>query len=219
MEINFSQVLTLFCALVLSLSFHEWAHAFTSNLRGDDTAKNLGRMTLNPIVHMDMVGTVILPLVGAVTGLPVIGWAKPVPVDVSKLRGRRFSQFLVASAGPLANLVLSFAAVVVLLLINPLTEASDKTSFFYPLLNLLQALVVINAFLAFFNLIPLPPLDGGAVLSQLLPVKWADKFERTVAPVGGFILLMMIISGGLWWLPKLAYGYIGICKGLLAAIL
>jgi Zn-dependent protease len=217
---DFIHIITVLLAFLLSLSFHEWAHAAVALVNGDDTAKRLGRLTLNPVAHIDVVGTILLPLGAAVAGLPFIGWAKPVPVEVQRLRSRRRGTLFVAAAGPAANLFLAFVCILLLSVYSRFfKDVLDATHFLFPLVKLIDTMVIVNAFLAFFNLIPLPPLDGGIVLSQLLPKRMGEAYQRTIAPMGFILLIMIMISGGLWWLPKLAYSYLAICQTVVSMFL
>lgn len=211
--------ITYFLALILSLSIHEWAHAFMAKLEGDDTAEKLGRLSLNPIVHMDMIGTIALPMLSAFTGLPLIGWAKPVPVNPANFRHSKFGDGFVASAGPISNLILSALSVLLLALYSAYFEGLvPEGSFFYPIINLLKALALINAILAFFNLIPLPPLDGGAVISSIIPKKLGDLYQTYVSPYGIFILFMLIYSNRIGWVYELAMGFLGLVQGIILPV-
>ena len=147
-----------FAATLVSLTFHEAAHAAVAWLKGDRTAHAAGRLTLNPLAHVDPVGTVLLPLIGAFSNLPIIGWAKPVPVDLRNLKNPRWDHLQIAAAGPLSNLLLSVVSLGALV-------ASGPT----PVSPILLAMVWVNAFLGVFNLLPFPPLDGGTVAATLLP--------------------------------------------------
>lgn len=204
-----ARLLNYTLAMVLSLSFHEAAHAFIAHIRGDSTARDAGRMTINPLPHIDWLGTLILPIVGALTRLPIIGWAKPVPVNPRNFRYPRLDNMLVAAAGPVANLLLSTSAIIAVYFYGIYGQAMiAKDSFFYPLAELSEALIWVNVYLAVFNLIPIPPLDGATVFGILLPPRIADKYYETVAPYGTFLLIAMIASGGLRWLPRLAQGFV-----------
>jgi Zn-dependent protease len=175
--------------VLLSLTIHEAAHAWTADRLGDPTARLLGRVSLNPIVHIDPIGTILLPVVAAYSGLPIIGWAKPVPVNISRLKHGSRDFVIVAAAGPLSNLAQAVVAAIVLRILLP--GGSDVGV----LLTVLERIVFINLLLAFFNLVPIPPLDGGNVLAGLLPYRAAAVF------VGlrqyGFILLYVLMLTGI----------------------
>ncbi len=162
-------ILPAFVILIVSLSVHEAAHAWTADRLGDPTARLLGRLTLNPIKHVDLIGTIVFPLVAMVSGLPLIGWAKPVPVNGHNLRHPRRDFAVVALAGPVSNLVLAvgFAAVVSV-------AATDAGG---PVGKFLVRAVIVNVLLAVFNLIPVPPLDGGNVLAGLVPESFAQALD------------------------------------------
>ena len=178
-----------FSIVLVSLTIHEAAHAWTADRLGDPTARLLGRVSLNPIVHIDPIGTILLPLVAALSGLPIIGWAKPVPVNISRLRHHRRDFMIVAAAGPISNLIQAvIAAIVVQLVIG---NAPDSEL----LLAILVAAVRINLLLAFFNLVPIPPLDGGNVLAGLLPESAAALLDGLRQY--GFILLYVLMLTGI----------------------
>jgi Zn-dependent protease len=179
-----------FLIVLMSLTVHEAAHALTADRLGDPTARMLGRVSLNPIVHMDPIGTLLLPLIAAASNLPIIGWAKPVPVNISRLRGGRQGFVLVAAAGPLSNIALAVLAAIIARL---LPAPTDFSSLLAPT-NILYATATINLFLAMFNLIPVPPLDGGNVLAGLLPRNAAAAFDR-LRPFGFVILYALMFTG------------------------
>ena len=197
-------------ALVLSLGVHEYAHARAALVQGDTTAKDQGRLTLNPIAHIDLVGTVVLPLVLLFSSGMMFGWAKPVPVDPRRLRNQRYGYMMVAAAGPAANLVLCFLAA----LVPPLwfSLSGDVPRGDHMLLELCRPLMLINALLAVFNMLPVHPLDGGAVFAALLPDVLREKYERFVAPYGMFILLALMLGGGLHWVSGVAFGTIHVVQ-------
>ena len=170
---------------------HEAAHAWTADKLGDPTARMLGRVSLNPLVHIDWIGTVLLPIIAAVSGLPLIGWAKPVPVRTSNFAEPRRDFMLVAAAGPISNLLQAFAAAAVLrVLANVLTDGHGPGVLAYGLAIAIQ----INLLLAFFNLIPVPPLDGGNVLLGLLPPRLAVSFDQ-LRQFGFVILYALMFTG------------------------
>jgi Zn-dependent protease len=183
-------VLLQFVVLVLSLSFHEAAHAWTAHRLGDPTAQMLGRLTLNPLKHIDPIGTVVFPLVAMFSGIPLIGWAKPVPVSMRYLRQPRRDFAIVAAAGPASNLVLAAGAALLYRLI-PAEAASERL---IAAGGVIEFVVVINALLAVFNMIPVPPLDGGNVLMGLVPERAAHAIGW-LRPYGFIILYLLMFSG------------------------
>ncbi len=194
-DINVAQLFIAFSVLLFSLTIHESAHAWTADRLGDPTARNLGRVSINPLVHADPIGTVLFPLISMVSGFPLIGWAKPVPVVVSRLRHQRRSFMLVAAAGPASNLVLAFLAAAILALIPVAPVVLGEPNVSAPVATLLNRAVQINLLLAVFNMLPVPPLDGGNVLSGLLPRGLAGGFDR-LRPYGIFVLYALLFTGG-----------------------
>lgn len=176
--------------VLLSLTVHEAAHAWTADRLGDPTARLLGRVSLNPIVHIDPIGTILLPLIAVYSGFPIIGWAKPVPVNISRLRHHRRDFMIVAAAGPLSNLAQAVVAAVVFRTLVDATGYSASPA----LANTLLAVMQINVLLAFFNLIPIPPLDGGNVLAGLLPESGAAVLD-SVRPFGFILLYALMLTG------------------------
>lgn len=181
--------------LVASLSVHEAAHAWAADRLGDPTARHQGRLTLNPSAHVDPIGTLVFPLVAIVTGLPLIGWARPVPVDLGRLRSPRRDFALVAAAGPASNLLLAVAAAAVLALLPDVApgDIAGRAMLSAPR-QWFRVAVILNVLLAVFNLLPVPPLDGGNVLIGLLPAAGARLVER-VRPYGVLILYAVMLSG------------------------
>ena len=184
-NIDFVQLLIWLLILIGSLTVHEAAHAWAADRLGDPTARNLGRLSLNPAVHIDPIGTLLFPLIAILTNLPLIGWAKPVPVSMAALRPHYRQKFMViAAAGPASNIVLAVLAAILLQVVagsSPMSAA-------------LQTALVSNIFLAVFNMIPVPPLDGGNVLAGLLRGPLADTFDR-LRPYGFLILYGLMLSG------------------------
>ena len=204
-DINVAQVIIVFVILVFSLTIHELAHAWTADRLGDPTARLLGRVSLNPLVHADLIGTVVFPLMALVSGVPLIGWAKPVPVNIRLLRRQRRDYVLVAAAGPASNLVLAFAAATVMSLVA--RDAVDGPILPVVLTSVLAGAVQINLLLAVFNMIPIPPLDGGNVLSGLLPRDLAAGFDR-IRPYGFLILYALVLTDGYRYLVVPPYNFL-----------
>jgi Zn-dependent protease len=189
------EILLRFAVLVVSLTFHEAAHAWTANRLGDPTAKLLGRLTLNPLAHIDWIGTVLFPIVAMYSNLPLIGWAKPVPVNGANLQSPRRDFAIVAAAGPISNLILATGFAIVRMVV--VGTASTASEFVYILTVFLFIGVTTNVLLALFNMIPVPPLDGGNVAMGLLPAPLARVFAQ-VRPWGFLILYALMLSGILW---------------------
>ena len=182
-----SSILIGFAIVIVALTIHEAAHAWTADRLGDPTARLLGRVSLNPLVHIDPIGTILLPLLAIFSGLPILGWAKPVPVNISRLRHHRRDFMIVAAAGPISNLLQAFViAGVFRTLYDP--SASDL------LPAILKDAVTTNLVLAFFNLIPIPPLDGGNVLAGLVPESAARVLDQ-VRQFGFIALYALMLSG------------------------
>jgi len=188
--INFAEILAFMVILVGSLSVHEAAHAWAADRLGDPTARTLGRLSLNPAVHVDPIGTVFFPLLAAMTNLPLIGWARPVPVDRRYLRAPRRDFALIAAAGPVSNLVLAALGSGAVLALGGLGAVLEAGM----LGETLVQWVVLNVLLALFNMIPVPPLDGGNVLMGLLPSGAADALER-LRPYGFLVIYALMLSG------------------------
>ena len=195
LDINVAQIFISFIVLLFSLTVHEMAHAWTADRLGDPTARLLGRVSLNPLVHADPVGTVLFPLIAMITGAPLIGWAKPVPVNVRQLRHHRRDYVLVAAAGPASNLAMAVTAgcLLAVLPISPQTLNAANVS--APLATFLSQAMRLNVLLAVFNMIPIPPLDGGNVLAGLLPNHLAGIFNQ-IRPYGFILLYALILTGG-----------------------
>ena len=195
-DTNFAQVFISFIVLLFSLTVHEMAHAWTADRLGDPTARLLGRVSFNPLVHADPIGTVLFPLIAMVSHFPLIGWAKPVPVDQRHLRRPRRDFVLVAAAGPASNLVLALIAssLLAVLPVTPVTLGEPNAS--APIASMLAQAKWLNVMLAVFNMIPIPPLDGGNVLGGLLPRPIARQFDL-VRPYGFLLLYALMFTGGL----------------------
>ncbi|MBO0911662.1 MAG: site-2 protease family protein [Acidobacteria bacterium] len=192
-------------AFVFAISVHESAHAWMANLRGDPTARMLGRITLNPIKHIDPFGTVLIPLIAAFTGGWMIGWAKPTPVDPRNFRNPVLDDILTSVVGPISNLALAAMATVLLLMVR-LSSATGRQviyevvgplplqsqSLLVPFCLMFYELMIINVLLAVFNLIPVPPLDGSHVLRHFLP----DPLRRIYDTMGLLGLLLLFLFGG-----------------------
>jgi Zn-dependent protease len=214
-------------AFMFAISVHESAHAWMANLRGDPTARMLGRITLNPIKHIDLFGTLILPAVAMLAHLPVLGWAKPTPVDPRNFKNPMLDDILTSVVGPISNFVIATISLLVLVLIKNASAAgeqivfgtlqgasfADTNSLLVPLCKLAFAMMIINIVLGVFNLIPVPPLDGSHVVRHLLPAG-ALRIYDTVGTFG--LLLLVFWGGGL--LSKLINPVFALFVGLLLRI-
>jgi Zn-dependent protease len=179
---------------LFSLCFHEFAHGLVAKWRGDNTAEQMGRLTLNPTAHADIVGTVILPISAIVFSIPFFfGWAKPVPVNSRNLKNIRSDMFWIALAGPLSNVLLAFAGTAFMFISIHYNFLGNFES---SMMKLLQMFILTNLFLAIFNILPLHPLDGGKVLARFLPASLNYKLEQN-EHITGWILLFLVLSGAL----------------------
>ncbi len=175
--------------LILSLTIHEYSHAWMAFRLGDDTAARAGRLTLNPLPHIDLLGTILLPLMNA-----PIGWAKPVPTDTSRVRRDitvATADILVSSVGPLSNLLFGFFAAVLLGLVARFAPAFLDSPGILPMA---QQLIGLNAALCIFNLLPIPPLDGSHVARSLVPYRWRGGWD-TFARYAPFLLIALVLFG------------------------
>lgn len=186
--------------ILIAITFHEVSHGFVANRLGDPTAKFMGRLTLNPIAHIDPVGTILLPVMMLVftQGQFVFGYAKPVPINPANFRNPRRDMAVSAAAGPLTNICLAIASLLILKFIvmpaSMLLPGNLSKAILAPLTLMLTSSILFNVILAAFNLIPIPPLDGGRVLVGLLPHKHAISFSR-IEPFGFIIVLILIMTG------------------------
>jgi Zn-dependent protease len=181
-----------FIPFLFALCFHEFAHGFIAKLRGDNTAEMMGRLTLNPLAHVDWVGTVGLPIMAIIFQLPLFGWAKPVPVNPRNLKDPKNDMFWVALAGPASNILLFILGIVgYYILFNAGAMGSGGA-----ISQMLVMFLYINIFLAIFNLLPLHPLDGGKILERFIPYHWNRWLEDHQYQLN-LVLLGLIIFGGL----------------------
>jgi Zn-dependent protease len=211
MSPKYVEILYQMIAFLFAISVHESAHAWTASRCGDQTARLLGRVSLNPIRHIDLFGTIILPLVAAISGIPLLGWAKPTPVDPRNFRNPTFDDILTSVAGPVSNFIVATGALLVLGVIALSSSLGHSivdgvvqggysselpNSAFTPFAMLFYELMFINIVLAVFNLIPIPPLDGSHVLRHFLP----DSVRMVYDRVGFFALLAFVyLAPGVLW--------------------
>jgi Zn-dependent protease len=185
--------------VLLAITLHEAAHAWVANRCGDPTAKVLGRLSINPLRHIDLIGTIIVPIVvGVLSQFQFIfGWAKPVPINWRLLHKPRRDTALVACAGPLSNFIMAFLWAACFKIASMLHPESSHIALFMLLSG--QAGVIINLVLAFLNLIPIPPLDGSRIIASIIPPRQAVQYLK-LEPFGFFILIALLFSGVLSWL-------------------
>lgn len=193
---DIGQLLIILSVLLFSLTVHEMAHAVTADWFGDPTARRLGRISLNPLVHLDPVGSVVLPLVGFFAGGFVFGWAKPVPVNTANLKNHRRDFLVIAAAGPASNILLAIGASVLLGAVPGGLGASEGVA--GALATVGFTMLQLNLLLAVFNMLPIPPLDGGNVLAGLLPETMAAGYDRLIRPYGFLILIVFMMTGWLY---------------------
>ena len=208
LRFNLSSIIIQFVVLLFSLSIHEASHAWMADRKGDSTARNLGRVTLNPIAHMDLIGTVLFPILQFFTNLPLIGWAKPVPVNSARLKNPVRDQVFISLAGPGANLIAGGVSFVILAGMKMFSQEAEgfiinvigsmnipgQRSVLAPIVGILFFAFIINCALALFNLIPIPPLDGHWILYEMLGSNAAKILERA-SPFGFLILYALMFMG------------------------
>jgi Zn-dependent protease len=208
-----SIIIQIFVVL-FAITVHEASHGWAAARMGDHTAQSLGRVSLNPIVHIDPIGTVLLPLLLILAHQPAFGWAKPVPVNPYNLRHPRQDHLWISFAGPIANLLTAAVSAVLFLMVKAwymgMTGPSALSKPVIGLANILLALFTINMILAVFNLIPVPPLDGSGILSGLLSDSAAAKYDR-LRPYGFLLIIALAYTGAL----NFIYWPIGILRNLL----
>ncbi len=192
-----AKVATIFIPMLFSLCVHEFAHAMVAKWRGDNTAEMMGRLTINPIPHVDLVGTIILPLSILFFNVPLyFGWAKPVPVNPRNLKNPRADMFWIALAGPLSNLILAMLGTILIVVV---VAGLVDWSFSQSAITILRSFILINLFLAFFNALPLHPLDGAKVLARFLPTpvnNWLEQNEH----LSSLVLMGLVLTGLLHFL-------------------
>jgi Zn-dependent protease len=209
-NIDIAFIILWFVVLLFSLSFHEAAHAWTSEKFGDDTGRLQGRITLNPLAHIDPLGTVIFPLASAITSIPLLGWAKPVQTNPLLWRDKTKANISVSAAGPISNFILAIIAFIILKIAlmsglfapnqmansyyNLIGAAPNQAFFVEPLGRILNILLILNISLGIFNLLPIPPLDGSHVMESLLPPKMAEAYAQ-LQPFGMLILFVLMYAG------------------------
>ena len=196
----FRQIIISAFPILIAITFHELSHGLVANKLGDPTAKMMGRLTLNPIAHIDIFGTILMPLMLLIftNGQFVFGYAKPVPINPMNFKNPKRDMAISAAAGPVTNLLLSIISVFILkFIVIPLSLLFPEilsTTLMEPLIMILKSSVIYNVILAAFNLMPIPPLDGGRVLMGFLPSRQAISFSR-IEPFGFLIVIILIATG------------------------
>ncbi len=207
---------------IISLSFHEFAHAWVADKLGDSTARYLGRLTMDPMAHISLVGTVIFPAIALLTGAPLFGWANPVPIDMRNFKKPRAGMALVALAGPISNLLLATLCIGIFsIVVNRGNFSEPNLKFAGAALQMLVMAIQVNLFLAFFNLLPIPPLDGGHILKYFAGNRLAAKIDEH-ANMGQIIILVLFFTGFLQVLAipvMLFMGVVGRLFGVPAELL
>jgi Zn-dependent protease len=177
-----------FVAFIITLSAHEFAHALAGHFLGDETARRAGRLTLNPLAHIDPIGTVLIPILGSLSGLPLIGWAKPVPYNPYNLKHGKWGAVIVAFAGPVTNVIVAALAMTMYLALAPSLSQDNL------LVVLLADLVMVSLSLALFNLIPVPPLDGSRLLLSIFDAPRHRSLRLFVETRGPLILILIVFA-------------------------
>jgi Zn-dependent protease len=201
-NLNVGELIIYMVVLLFAISAHEAAHAWMSNRFGDDTARLLGRITLNPVAHTDPIGTLLIPAVGFIfssmgSSIPLIGWGKPTPVNPLRWRNKNVANVMVSIAGILANITIAAVTLVVIKVVqytHVLSDGAALSSVAEPVSMLLSYSLFMNAGLAVFNLLPIPPLDGSKVLYTFLPASMSETLEALER--FGFIILIVVIKLG-----------------------
>jgi Zn-dependent protease len=193
-DLNLTALFIALLVLIFSLTVHEAAHAWSASRLGDETARRLGRVSLNPVVHVDPIGTLLLPVIAMVSNAPIIGWAKPTPVNVRNLRNPRRDHILVTAAGPVSNLIIAVAAAVALRLMPSASTSMADVDVVSPIATIASQALLLNVLLAVFNMLPIPPLDGGQILMALLPRHIAARLGFLYEY--GFLILMGLLVLG-----------------------
>ena len=187
---------------IILLTFHEWGHAKSANMLGDPTAKDEGRMSLNPAVHIDIIGTIILPLLGQLFGGMFFGWAKPVPVNPRNLKNPKRDIMIIAAAGPIMNIICTFVILLGIKLLRETIGFPDRDSAIQlEIWRFFRELAQISMILVAFNMLPIFPLDGFSVVYGLLPWHMAQQFDR-LRPYGMMILLGLLFLPDFLGLPN-----------------
>ncbi len=201
------QAILRVCQFIVLLTFHEWGHAKSANMLGDPTAEDEGRMSFNPAVHIDLIGTIILPLLGTLFGGAFFGWAKPVPVNPRNLRNPKRDLMIIAAAGPIMNIICTIIILGIAKLLRVTIGFPDSPTQLQIDIILLRQSAIISIFLAVFNMLPLFPLDGFSVVYGLLPWRQAQAFAR-LRPYGMIILMCIIFLPSLLHIPNPVFWFI-----------
>ena len=192
------ETLIWFGTLVAAVILHEVSHGVVARWFGDRTAADAGRLTLNPVPHIDPLGSIVLPMLGAIFAQPVVAWAKPVPVNPSQMRHPRRAMFVVSLAGPVTNLLLMLvSALAARALFDPTSVRPGFGLSGLPLaIQILYVFALVNLFLAIFNLLPIPPLDGSAIFELFMPREWLPRWYR-FRPYGLLVIFALVFTVGI----------------------